>query len=112
MSLPKKGSRQLIIGNQTYLWYIRRKPTYMQDVFNCPWAMAIQLAGVDGTVLLVEFNLSRPDNIISPHQTSITPALVSHIINQALHAGWQPKLPGSAYRFSYSLIRDGINSPD
>ena len=109
MSLPKKGSRKLIIGNQTYLWNIRRKPTYMQDIFNCSWTMAVQLAGVEGTVLLVKFNLSRPDNIISPHQTGITPALVSQIINQALQAGWQPQLPGAAYRFSYLLIRDGIN---
>lgn len=109
MSLPKKGCRSLLIGDEIYSWYIRRKPTYIQGVFNGNWTMAVELDGFKGAILLVRFNLSRPDNWLSPHQTGVTPSLVKQIIHHALASGWRPKLPGSAFLLDYSLICDTVN---
>ena len=109
MSLPKKGSRKLSMGNDHYYWYIRKKPTYIQEIFLCKWTMVVELNGFNGAVLYISFNLSRPDNVSSPHQTSVTPVLVKRIIHYALQSGWQPKLPGSAFCLDYALIQDAVN---
>ncbi|VFS48093.1 hypothetical protein [Budvicia aquatica] len=42
MAIARKGSRQITFNNQSYRWYIRRKPTYCQAVFQSPMLMAIE----------------------------------------------------------------------
>nr|AQZ19497.1 hypothetical protein [Escherichia coli]QIK04610.1 hypothetical protein [Klebsiella pneumoniae]QIQ17859.1 hypothetical protein [Escherichia coli]QNL33382.1 hypothetical protein [Escherichia coli]UVX22097.1 hypothetical protein [Escherichia coli] len=39
MSIPKKGSRKIIVGENEFLWLIRSKLTYSQDgtVANSRW---------------------------------------------------------------------------
>jgi len=59
-----------------------------------------------GTVLLVDLGVSRPDNLLAPHQTALTPAVVRTIIDGALRAGWSPAAKSGAYPYEYRLIRD------
>lgn len=68
--------------------------------------MAVELADtpVKGT-LLVNFGVSRPDNWLEPHQTSVTPKVVREVIAAALAAGWQPGVAGT-FEFSHPLIVD------
>lgn len=107
MAIARKGSRHIIVNHQSYRWYIRKKPTYCQAVFQSPMLMAVESEAEDkNCVLLVNFNISRPDNAINPHQTSVTPNLVSKVIERALAAGWKPEDKAPNFEFNYGLIRD------
>lgn len=106
MSLPRKGSRTVTVGDHRYRWHVRRSPTDRQATAAAPMCVAIErIADEPGTVLLVDLRVSRPDNWTSPHQTALKPATVRAIIAAALGAGWQPERPGAAYRFAYGLIK-------
>ncbi|MFO7566880.1 MAG: hypothetical protein R6X02_29825 [Enhygromyxa sp.] len=106
MTLPKKGRRRVELDGRGYHWLIRKQPTYCQGALGSSMTMAIELAdaAVNGT-LLVEFGISRPDNWLAPHQTSVTPKVVREIIAAALAAGWQPETAGT-FELRYPLILD------
>lgn len=107
MTLPSKGKRTISLGEERYEWSIRRKPTYTQGAFRSSMTIAVQRADIrGGCVLVADAIISRPDNWIKPHQTSVTPAVVRDIIKAALSEGWQPEQPGSAFRIEYPLILD------
>jgi hypothetical protein len=104
MSIPRKGSRLLTVGEHRYRWYVRSKPTYSQGVSASPMRVAIERADVvPGRVLLVRLSVSRPDNWIEPHQTALMPALVREIITSALRDGWDPTVEGSAFEYAYAI---------
>jgi len=106
MTIPRKGSRRVRVGEDEYAWRIRKKPTYAQGAFQTPMSLAIQRCATDvGGVLIVNLVVSRPDNWISPHQTSVTPAVVQDIIAHAIAAGWDPESTKS-FSFEHGLIRD------
>lgn len=72
-----------------------------------PMRLAIQAcAQGPRSVLIVDLKVSRPDNWIHPHQTSVTPAVVRDIVERALAAGWVPGQAGPPFAFEYGLIRD------
>lgn len=106
MTLPNKGRRHVELDGRGYHWLIRKQPTEAQGAFGSSMRMAVELADgpVKGT-LLVDFGVSRPDNWVSPHQTSVTPKLVREVIAAALAAGWQPETAGT-FELRYPLIRD------
>lgn len=105
MTIPAKGSRRVCVDDAEYSWRIRKKPTYDQGVYQTPMRLAIQLC-TDGPkqVLVVNLQVSRPDNWIAPHQTSVTPAVVRDIVRRALKKGWIPNGGGSAFQIDYRLI--------
>lgn len=91
MSLPKKGRRPISVDGQPYCWRIRRAPTYTQGAFEGSMTLAVQHASDDSqSVLVADLVISRPDNWIAPHQTSVTPQMVRDIIRAAVAAGWDP----------------------
>ena len=107
MSLPKKGSRTIEVEGSTYLWRIRKKPTYSQDL-GTPMLVAIQRIKPHAlSVLVVNCAVSRPDNVLSPHQTGITPAMVSEMIGQAIAAGWRPET-STSFTHAYPVIMETI----
>ncbi|WXH27427.1 hypothetical protein WA016_01350 [Myxococcus stipitatus] len=111
MTIPKKGSRKISVGESEYEWRIRKKPTYMQAVSQTPMRIAVQ-ASTQGPrkVLLVDLSVSRPDNWIARHGTGITPATVRDIIERALAAGWVPCSTGPAFIFRYAVVQDTVGT--
>lgn len=108
MSLPKKGSRTIEIEGSTYLWRIRKKGTDSQELDGTPMLVAIQRIKPHAqSVLVVNCEVSRPSNVLSPHQTGITPAMVSEMIGQAIAAGWRPETSPS-FRHAYPVIKESI----
>lgn len=106
MTLPKKGLRKINHAGITFGWYIRSKPTYCQGAFETPMAIAIEAIDVEKPKILhVELNISRPDNWIEFHQTSITPAIIHSIIIAAKKEGWQHDSGGSPYAFKFAVIK-------
>ena len=58
------------------------------------------------TVLVVDLCVSRPDNWLLPHQTSVTPVLVREMVRLALSRGWTPREAGPPFTLVFPLIRD------
>ena len=105
--MARKRLRRVTVDDVMYEWAIRKKPTYVQGAFKTPMTIAIQRVDADvGCVLLVNAGISRPENWIAPHQTSVTPAMVRAMISGALADGWLPLGSGSAFRFNFPLIMD------
>lgn len=107
MSIPKRGSRRIRVGDTEYAWLIRKEPTYTQAVLRTKMRVAIQ-ACTEGprSVLMVTLSVSRPDNWIHPHGTAITPARVRDMVERALAAGWQPLSAGPPFALEYGVIMD------
>lgn len=107
MSIPRKGSRRVRVGGTEYAWRIREKPTYAQGALRAPMRLAVQACTEGpGSVLIVDLGVSRPDNWVRPHQTSVTPAVVREMVRRALAAGWSPGKAGRPFSFRFGLILD------
>lgn len=107
MTIPKKGSRRVRVDDVEYAWRIRKSPTYLQGVYQTPMRLAVQLCTTGPRqVLIVDLRVSRPDNWVWPHQTSVTPAVVRDIVARALAKGWIPDAAGPVFHVEYALITD------
>lgn len=95
MSLPRKGRRAIAVDGEEYFWRIRKEPTYIQGAYGSAMTLAVQGASSDSrSVLVADLAVSRPDNWLSSHQTSVTPRMVRDIIRAAREAGWDPRRSG------------------
>lgn len=80
---------------------------YTQAAFRTPMRVAVQACTTGPrSVLLVTLSVSRPDNWIRPHGTSITPARVRDMVERALAAGWEPLRAGPPFAIEYGVIMD------
>lgn len=75
MTLPKKGSRRITIGNQTYTWIIRRTKGGVD--------IRAELENNPGQHLLAKI----PSEL---GITNVTPAFVADSIDLGLNCGWEP----------------------
>ena len=107
MSIPKKGSRRVRVGDVEYAWLIRKAPTDAQATRRTPMRLAVEPC-TEGPhrVLVVDLRVSRPDNEIDSHQTAVKPAMVRDMVRRALAAGWVPEGAGPPFALDYPLIRD------
>lgn len=99
MTLPRKGSRPLVVGEERYRWYIRRKPTYWQATGLDPMWVMVQREGAPG-LLEVDVGVARPDNWLRPHRTAVTPRMMAAAVRAAKRKGWRPEEPG-VFRLSF-----------
>jgi hypothetical protein len=99
MSIPKKQSRLIRIGDRRYRWRVRGRPTYMQEIGDSNLALAIESAdAADSSVLVAVLPDLHPSNCLGLPGASVTPKLVARIIRQALAEGWQPECPGRQFQ--------------
>lgn len=48
--------------------------------------------------LIIDSNLTRPDNWIEPHQGAVTPSFVMRTVERAIRSGWNPLQYGGEFR--------------
>lgn len=101
MSIPKKGSRKIVVDGSEYVWLIRSKPTYTQDFQEGEMRAAIELSEGKGTTLIVSFPYARPDASLKSKIFSVTPKVIESCIKQAIKQGWEPNQQGAAFEFKY-----------
>jgi hypothetical protein len=95
MSIPKKGSRKIVVDNVVYGWRIRWKPTYTQQCLgNSNLIAAVELYENPTNVLSVTFPWARYDSCIKVAEQPVTPKHIEQSIRKALKAGWQPNENG------------------
>jgi hypothetical protein len=106
VSINSRGSRTVRIGEEEWVWKIRRNPTAAQASGATPMLVAVQrVAPLSRAVLVVDVGLTRPDNSGARHETAVTPMLVRLMVARAREAGWQPD-SGRGHRMLFQLIRD------
>jgi hypothetical protein len=98
MAIPKKGSRKIVVNDIPYRWYIRRKPSYGQELQGEEsMTVAIQQdIDTSTTILHVQLYRGRPDAWFSD-TTPITPKNVEQYIRTALEKGWQADVAGKPF---------------
>jgi hypothetical protein len=109
MSIPKKGSRSVIVRGTKFRWRVRSKPTNTQGVAESPLVLAVEQEGCRGSVLVVELDQLHPSNWSLKPAPGVTPEAVANYICQALEAGWKSSAKGAQFRlkepFDYKLYR-------
>lgn len=101
MSIAKKGSRRIIVESAEYRWTIRSKPTYSQGAFGNNMTAAVELAESSGSVLSISFPWVRCDNWIGSPEVPVTPKDIEDCIKSALEKGWNPRVKGSAFKYTH-----------
>jgi len=109
MSIPKKGSRKIVVDSVEYRWVIRSQPTYSQGAFGDDMTAAAELANSPGSVLSITFPWARGDNWIGSPKTPVKPSDIATCIKKALSEGWQPEIRGSAFQYIHSPIGEHDN---
>ncbi len=99
MSIPKKGTRKIIVDEQPFIWLIRRKPTYTQEFYHCGnLHVAIKHAQKPGSVLVILTDRPHPQGLVSKQEVKpVTPSDVAQWIRQAMQLGWQPMRSGICF---------------
>lgn len=110
MSMPKKGSRRLVVEGAPFRWRVRARPTYSQGLGWSPLTVGVE-AEPGGVVLVLVFGAARPDNWVGEPASIATPAAVEDGIRRALDAGWIPDQPGAPTFFEMATGRLAASMP-
>lgn len=104
MSLPKTGSRRIVVDGVAYRWRIRPRPSTSQGDFGADLTLAAEREDSGGAILVVRVNAPRPDSPMSSRMapTVVMPADVARYIRAARDSGWTPDMPGSPFQLSTS----------
>jgi hypothetical protein len=97
MSIPKKGSRRVVVDDIEYRWRVRSRPTYDQALGDASLLLAIEQAGRRGAVLVVTLSQPHPSNWMLKPSEAVTPARVAEYIRKALSDGWCPAVSGAQF---------------
>jgi hypothetical protein len=98
MSIPKKGTRKIIVGEEPFIWLIRRKATYTQSCYpdGC-LHIAVEHAQEPGSKLIIETDRLHPEGFSLTQINPIVPSDVALWIEQALEMSWMPKKSGKPF---------------
>ncbi|MEG4811578.1 hypothetical protein QUA82_28240 [Microcoleus sp. F8-D3] len=99
MSIPKKGTRKIIVDGQPFIWLIRRQATYTQECYaGGNLHVAVQHAQKPGSVLVILTDRPHPQCLADINEGKpVTPSDAAQWIRQAVQLGWQPQLPGITF---------------
>ncbi|MEH2280843.1 MAG: hypothetical protein V7K90_05790 [Nostoc sp.] len=125
MSIPKKGTRKIIVNGEPFIWLIRRQATNVQaDYADGHLHVAVEHATDPGSVLVIISDRLHPQGYslinselvpiqlqesgevrawrIEPRYeiTAVTPKDVALWIKQAMEIGWLPKKSGITFKVS------------
>lgn len=104
MSIPKKGSRKIIVDGCEYLWLVRAKPTYSQAYLGGMLVAAVEPVDFVGSVLRITFDFSRHDALIKIGAGAVTPGLIEYCIKRAILGGWNPELNSGVFEYTHKSI--------
>jgi hypothetical protein len=111
MSIPKKGARKIIVGEEPFIWLIRRKATYLQSCYpeGC-LNIAIEHDREPGSNLIIETDRLHPEGLNLTQINPIIPSNVALWIEQALEMGWMPKKSGKP--FYVAVVEGALKRPE
>ena len=110
MAILKKGSRQIVVEGTTYRWRGRHKPTYSQANAWTNFVLAVELAEVGGSTLLVDLSQAHPSNWMGEPVVPALPSDVELYVRKALTAGWHPSEEGQPFQMLQSALQEAMMS--
>jgi hypothetical protein len=102
MALGRVGARRIVVGDTSYRWRLRRRPTYSQALGWSSCTYAVEHADRPGTTLVVTTNKVHPGNWLGAPGGSVLPSDVATAIESALRKGWEPTRSGSPFQLDQS----------
>jgi hypothetical protein len=112
MSIPKRGSRALVVDDVRYRWRLRGRPTAAQRRGDTPLFVAIAAEEGDGPALVVRQRAHPGAARVRNHYTrAVTPAEVADYVRQGIAAGWRPLEPGPQFNLEPPFIRASPRAP-
>lgn len=99
MSIPKKGTRKIIVDGEIFIWLIRRQATNTQADYGCGnLHVGVEHAEKRGSVLVIITDRPHPQGLTPTNEVKpVTPSDTAQWIRQAVQLGWQPQLPGITF---------------
>ena len=95
MTMPKKGSRIIVVDGSAYRWLIRRRDKYDQVCFGIGrLRVAIERNEKPNRTLLIYTDRPHPHDLGPPEVIPITPSDISNWIHEAIKLGWAPNQSG------------------
>jgi hypothetical protein len=100
MSIPKRGTRKIIVDGERFLWLIRRQATYTQECFYGEnLHVAIEHSEKPGSVLVILTDRHHPQGLNRTNEVKpVIPYDVAQWIRQALQLGWQFRRSGNTFK--------------
>jgi hypothetical protein len=102
MAIRKAGSRRIVVDGVSYLWRVRRRPTYCQGNAWGLLSLCVQRVEHPGATLVVKLDRPRPDNWFGLPSMAVRPSDVAGLVRKALEAGWRPGATGPQFVLSAS----------
>jgi hypothetical protein len=99
MSIPKKGTRKIIVDGEPFIWLIRRQATKTQAESGCGnLHVAVDRAQQRGSVLVIITDRPHPQGLVSKQEVKpVKPSDVAQWIRQAMQLGWPPRAIGNNF---------------
>jgi hypothetical protein len=100
MSIPKKGTRKILVDGEPFIWLIRRQASNMQADYGCgKLHVAVEHAENSGSVLVIITDRPHPQDCLRSNKViPVKPSDVAQWIRQAMQLGWQPMRSGITFR--------------
>jgi hypothetical protein len=94
MTIPRTGSRQLVVDGVAYRWRVRSRPTYAQALAQSGLTVAIQVSDGSGMALHLRLPTARVDNWLHAPGYVVMPRDIERWIRFAISQGWSPSGSG------------------
>ncbi|QNP71889.1 hypothetical protein IAG44_22395 [Streptomyces roseirectus] len=102
MTLPRKGTRRIVVAGVSYRWHLRRRPTYARGLLWTPCTYVVEHADSPGAVLVVTTGRPHPGNWLGAEAVGVRPSDVAGAVERALDQGWAPTTPGAPFHLRMS----------
>ncbi|MEG3940859.1 MULTISPECIES: hypothetical protein [unclassified Microcoleus] len=100
MSIPKKGTRKIIVDGEPFVWLIRRQAANMQAESG-NLHVAVEHADRSGSVLVIITDRAHSQGWNPTTNCTFMPVRPSDVaqwIRQAVQLGWQPMRSGITFQ--------------
>jgi hypothetical protein len=94
MTIPRTGSRQVVVDGVAYRWRVRSRPTYDQALAQSGLTVAIQISDGSGRALHLRIPAARVDNWLHAPGYVVMPRDIERWIRFAISQGWVPTANG------------------
>jgi hypothetical protein len=108
MTIPRTGSRQLVVDGVAYRWRVRSRPTYAQALAQSGLTVAIQVSNGGGRALHLRLPAARVDNWLHAPGYVVMPRDIERWIRFAMSQGWVPTVKG--HPLSVTIPRDQLEA--
>ena len=100
MTLPRKGSRKIVVDERGYRWVIRMKPAAGEATGEANLRAIVELDEAPASVLLIDFSCPRAGGRSNNEFVEVGPRHIAKAIREAIADGWRPAEAGANFEIS------------